>query len=74
MRSITLPKDREVIELALYLENIAASLDRGTEAEKAVKRASEVLHIWYRLYLNLEQLMEASAALRLGMESPASES
>ena len=74
VRSITLPKDREVIELALYLENIAASLDRGTEAEKAVKRASEVLHIWYRLYLNLEQLMEASAALRLGMESPASES
>jgi len=74
VRSITLPKDREVIELALYLENIAASLDRGTEAEKAVKRASEILHIWYRLYLNLEQLMEASAALRLGMESPASES
>jgi hypothetical protein len=28
----------------------------------------------YRLYLNLEQLMEASAARRLGMESPASES
>jgi hypothetical protein len=74
IRSITLPKDREVIELALYLENIAASLDRGTEAENAVKRASEVLHIWYRLYLNLEQLMEVSAALRLGMESPASES
>jgi hypothetical protein len=74
IRSITLPKDREVIEIALYLENIAASLDRGTEAEKAVKRASEVLHIWYRLYLNLEQLMEVSAALRLGMESPASES
>src|ERR1019366_2756454 len=66
VRSITLPKDREVIEIALFLDNIAASLDRGIEAEKVVKRASEVLHIWYRLYLNLEQLMEASAALRLG--------
>jgi hypothetical protein len=74
IRSITLPKDREVIELALYLENIAATLDRDPEAKKVVKRASEVLHIWYRLYLNLEQLMEVSAALRLGLESPASES
>jgi hypothetical protein len=27
--------------------------------------------LWYQLYLNLEQLMEVSAALRLGMESPA---
>jgi hypothetical protein len=75
VRLITLPKDREVIELALYLENITASLGRGKEAEKKVlKRSSEVLHIWYRLYLNLEQLMEVSAALRLGMEPPASES
>lgn len=74
VRSITLPKDREVIHLALYLENIAASLDKGTEAEKTVKRASEVLRIWYQLYLSLEELMEASAALRLGLESPASES
>ncbi len=74
IRSITLPKDREVIELALYLEKIAATLDKDAEAQKVVKRASEVLHIWYELYLNLEQLMETSAALRLGMESPASES
>ncbi|WP_263349998.1 hypothetical protein [Acidicapsa acidisoli] len=73
IRAITLPKDREVIELALYLEDIAATL-KDAEAEKVVKRASEVLHIWYRLYLNLEQLMEVSAALRLGMESPESES
>jgi hypothetical protein len=74
IRSITLPKDRDVIELALHLENIAANLEKGTEREKVIKRASEVLHIWYRLYLNLEQLMEASAALRLGMERPESES
>jgi hypothetical protein len=70
VRSLTLPKDREVIELALFLGNIAASLDRGTEAEKAVKRASEVLHIWYRLYLNLEQLLEVSAAMRFGLDRP----
>jgi hypothetical protein len=74
IRSLTLPNDRDVIELALFLENIAASLDRGAVAESAVKRASEVLHIWYRLYLNLEQLMETSAALRLGIGNPATES
>jgi hypothetical protein len=74
VRAINLPKDREVIELALYLENIAANPDRDKEIRKVVKRASEVLRIWYQLYLALEQLMEVSAALRLGMEPPASES
>ena len=74
VRSITLPKDREVVELALYLENIAATLDGRAEAQKVLKRASEVLHIWYRLYLNLEQLMETSAALRFGLARPESES
>lgn len=73
VRSITLPKDREVVELALYLENIAATL-HDPEAQKGLKRASEVLHIWYRLYLNLEQLMETSAALRFGLARPESES
>jgi hypothetical protein len=71
VRSITVPKEREVIELALYLENISASrLGAGTDAGKAVKRASEVLHIWYRLYLNLEQLLEVSAAMRFGLDRP----
>jgi hypothetical protein len=74
VRSITLPKDREVIEIALHLENIAANLEKGTEREQVIKRASEVLRIWYQLYLSLEELMEVSAALRLGMETPAGES
>lgn len=70
VRSRIVPTDREIIELALTYEKLAEKHPSELETGKTFKRTGEILHIWYRLYLDLEQLLEVSAALRFGLERP----
>lgn len=76
VHAIQLPDKKVVNQLSCFLENIADTLSRKTdndsalEAAKAVKQASELLHIWYCLYLNLEQLADVSKELRFAGIQP----
>ena len=67
--TVTLPEDREIITLALTLEKMAAK-EQDKDRAETLKRSSEVLHIWYRLYLNLWQLMGVSDELRFRIGQP----
>lgn len=75
IRSIGVPDEKAVLKLAVRLEHATERLQCtdpkvAEEAANAIKQASELMHIWYRLYLNLDRLLEISADFRFLGDQP----
>jgi hypothetical protein len=66
IRSIGFPDEKAVLQLAVRLQYATERVQStdpkvAEDGAAAIKQASELMHIWYRLYLNLDRLLKISA-------------
>lgn len=71
VHALNVPDEQAVLRLSIRLADISETLVTWThhDAARTAKQSSDLLRVWYDLYLSLHMLMDASKELRaIGMD------